>query len=302
MDIGQTEVAALETEGQLFVIEAEEVQNCRVDIVHVGAVGDGVEAEFVGLANHRAGLSAAAGEPHGEGVNVVVTAGGIAVLAHRGAAEFAAPDDKGVFEQAALFEIGDEGGLGLVDLATTGDKIDFEIFTWAAVAVPVGVIQLDKTRAPFDESACEQAVAGEGRRILFDAVELAGGLTFAAEIDEFRRARLHAAGHFIGGDARMNFGIAGGNRLLKVEVADGVDGLALAVGRDALGVGEIEDGVAVTAKRHALIGGRQEAGAPVDGPAARTARAGLEDDEAGEILRFAAKPVRDPGSHAGAAK
>jgi hypothetical protein len=122
-----------------------------------------VEAEFVGFAHDCAGLHAAAGEPHGEGVDVVVAPGGVAVFTHRGAAELAAPDDERVLEQAARFEILHEGGLALVDLAADFLEVALEIFARAAVAVPVGVIQLDETRAALDEAAGEQAVAGEGR-------------------------------------------------------------------------------------------------------------------------------------------
>ena len=47
MDVGETEVAALETEGELFVIETEQVKNRRVQIVDVGAIAHGIETEFV---------------------------------------------------------------------------------------------------------------------------------------------------------------------------------------------------------------------------------------------------------------
>ena len=43
MDVGKPEVAPLETEGQLRVIEAEQMQDGRVQIVHVNAVLDDVE-------------------------------------------------------------------------------------------------------------------------------------------------------------------------------------------------------------------------------------------------------------------
>ncbi len=53
----------------------------------------------------------------------MVAAGGVAVLAHGGPAEFAAPDDEGVFEQPALLQIGHEGGLPLVHLAAAGLEV-----------------------------------------------------------------------------------------------------------------------------------------------------------------------------------
>jgi hypothetical protein len=114
--VREAEVAALETERQPLVIEAEQVKDRGVQIVNVRAVLHRVEAEFVRAADAHAAFEAAAGEPHGEGVDVVIAAGGFAHLAHRRAAEFAAPDDDGVIEQAALLEIFDERGLALVDL------------------------------------------------------------------------------------------------------------------------------------------------------------------------------------------
>ena len=51
MDIGQAEMASLEFVGQLQVIDAEQVQNGRLQIVHVDGVRDDVVAVVVGLAD-----------------------------------------------------------------------------------------------------------------------------------------------------------------------------------------------------------------------------------------------------------
>ena len=51
--VGQPEVAALEAEGQLRVIEAQQVQDRRLQVVDVDAVLDGDEAELVGGAEVR---------------------------------------------------------------------------------------------------------------------------------------------------------------------------------------------------------------------------------------------------------
>jgi hypothetical protein len=128
VDVGEAEVAALETKGELRVVHAEQVEHRRVDVVHVGAVGDGVETELVGFADNGAGFRAAAGEPHREGVDVMIATGGVAVFAHGSAAEFAAPDDERVFEETAGLEVFDEGGLALVDLAAARLKIVLQIF------------------------------------------------------------------------------------------------------------------------------------------------------------------------------
>ena len=71
------------------------------------AILDGVEAEIVGVAERDARLDAAAGQPHGEGVGMMVAAV-VAPLHHRRAAELAAPDHERVVEQAALLQVLDQ--------------------------------------------------------------------------------------------------------------------------------------------------------------------------------------------------
>src|SRR6185503_1631839 len=106
VDVGKAEVAALETEGQLFVVDPQQVKQGRLEVVDIDGVGDDVVAELVGFAVAHAALYAAAGHPEGEGVGVMVAAPlGLVVdvaLEERRASEFAAPDDQGVVEQAAL--------------------------------------------------------------------------------------------------------------------------------------------------------------------------------------------------------
>ena len=97
VDVGETEVSSLEAVGELFVVEAEEVEEGGVEVVDVDFAVDHSEAEFVALAVDVPLLEAGAGHPHCEGFDVVVAADGFAVFAHWGAAEFSAPDDEGVF-------------------------------------------------------------------------------------------------------------------------------------------------------------------------------------------------------------
>src|SRR5687768_13336421 len=96
MDVRQAEVAALEAVGEALVVEAEEVEDGGLEVVDVVLVLDHAEAQLVGLADDLAGLYAAAGEPHGVGVDVMVAADRVADLAHRRAAELAPPDDQRV--------------------------------------------------------------------------------------------------------------------------------------------------------------------------------------------------------------
>ena len=78
---------------------------------------DGGAAEFVGLADADAALDAAAGQPHGEAVGVVVAAGALGVLGGRLPAELAAPDDQRLVEQAALLQVLEQAGDRLVGVA-----------------------------------------------------------------------------------------------------------------------------------------------------------------------------------------
>src|SRR6185437_16005904 len=109
---GEAFVAAVAGEGESFVVEAEDVEDGGVDVVDVDLILDGVEAELVGRAEGEARLDAAAGHEHAEAVGVMVAA--VLPLGHGGAAEFAAPDDEGPFEQAAALEVLDERGDGAV--------------------------------------------------------------------------------------------------------------------------------------------------------------------------------------------
>jgi hypothetical protein len=87
----------------------------------------------------------------------VVVAAVVAALDHRRAAEFAAPDDQRVVEQAALLEILDQGGAGLVGVLAVAGEVLLEV----AVLVPRFVEELHEADAALDQAPGEQAVVGE---------------------------------------------------------------------------------------------------------------------------------------------
>ena len=74
MDVGETEVAAGVAESELLVIETEQSQNSRVQIVDVHRLFLGGETELVRRPVNRAALHAAARQPDGEPVVVMVAA------------------------------------------------------------------------------------------------------------------------------------------------------------------------------------------------------------------------------------
>ena len=119
MHIGQTKIPAVITIGQLLMIQPHLMQQRGMQIMHVHLILHGIVAKLIGSAMNMTRLESAAGEPGGEAAGVVVSAGAV-LFGVGGSAELAAPPDERVFEEAALFEVGEEGadrsvdGLGVV--------------------------------------------------------------------------------------------------------------------------------------------------------------------------------------------
>ena len=136
---------------------------------------DDLEAEFVAFAQGDARFDAAAGEPHAEGVGMVIAAV-VAALDHRRAAELAAPDDQGVVEQAALFEVFHQRGGGLIGVAA----VLLEVVDEVAVLVPRLVEQFNEPHAALDQPPRQQAIVGEARLAGLRAVHVEDVLRLAA--------------------------------------------------------------------------------------------------------------------------
>ena len=102
---------ALELVSQLVVVDAEAVQNCRVEVAHRNRILDHVVAVVIGLAVGDARAHAAARHPCGEAARMMVAAVVLlrqAALAVNRAPKFARPDHQRVVQQAALLEVGDQ--------------------------------------------------------------------------------------------------------------------------------------------------------------------------------------------------
>ncbi len=100
VDICQAAVDAVVVEAQFLVIQPEQVQRGGVQVVAVGGILGGFEAEVVGAAVGGAAFDAAAREPCGECSGVVVAAFACAL---RGglSAKLAGAEDERAVEQAA---------------------------------------------------------------------------------------------------------------------------------------------------------------------------------------------------------
>ena len=149
-------VEALVGEVEAVGVDAEEVEEGGLEVADADRVFGGVVADVIGL-TIDAGFDAGACHPHREGVRVVVAADEAflelavhVVLHHGGAPEFAAPDDEGFIEKAALFEICEEAGDRFVDLlAFDGEGLVDGFAEGAAVVVPTPIVELYEADAIF---------------------------------------------------------------------------------------------------------------------------------------------------------
>ena len=116
-DVREAESPAVVAVRQPLVIDPEQVQDRRVQVVDVDGVDGGRVADLVGCAVTDAALDAAAGQPDGERAGIVIAAGLLAGLGDRQPAELAAPDHQGLVEQPALFEVLQQAGDRLIGLA-----------------------------------------------------------------------------------------------------------------------------------------------------------------------------------------
>ena len=102
-DEGEALVAAEVGVGERVLIEAELVQDRRVDVAEVIGLLDRLEADRVRRAHHPAALDAAARHPHREAEIMVVAA--LPALGLRRASELAAPDDQRAVEQTPALQV-----------------------------------------------------------------------------------------------------------------------------------------------------------------------------------------------------
>src|SRR5262249_52589720 len=101
MNIGQAPVDAVVPERELFVVDAEKVEQGGMDVVAISRGFRGLVGPLVAFTVGDAAFDAAASQPRGERCRVVVAA--FASLAARHPAKLGRPDDDGVIEQAASF-------------------------------------------------------------------------------------------------------------------------------------------------------------------------------------------------------
>jgi hypothetical protein len=191
----------------------------------------GIKSEFVGHAQGQPRFHTATSKPHAETVRMMV-APVIATLHHRRAAELAAPNDEGVFEQAALFQVHDEGGAGLVGVLAVFLQVGREI----AVLVPGFVEDLHETHSAFDQASGEQDRAGEIGLARLDAVQVEDVFWLLRQVHQVRRAGLHPVSHLERVDARGDLRITNHIEMFLVQLLDRVERVPLHLRIHSLGI------------------------------------------------------------------
>ena len=78
VDVGEAKIAATVAVREPRVVEAEQMQHGRLQVVHVHRFFHGLEPELVGCAVHRAAADAATGHPDREPMVIMVSARGLA--------------------------------------------------------------------------------------------------------------------------------------------------------------------------------------------------------------------------------
>ncbi len=134
MHIGQPVVAAPEAIRQSTMVDAGEVQNSGVEVVDVNWIFEDIEGVVVGSADALAGFDASPGQPGREAASVMVASvvvHQLAFLGVDGASEFSGADDKSVFEQSALLEVGQECGGRLIKLPRLARLCFFALRWWS---------------------------------------------------------------------------------------------------------------------------------------------------------------------------
>ena len=180
----------------------------------------------------------------------------VAPLVHGRAAELPAPDHERRVEQAALLQVLHQGGRRLIDLAAQGGQpVDDVVALARAVVVPAAVIELHEAHAALDEPARERGScwrrSASRARLPYMLVHR---LRLLRDVGQLGDARLHAEGHLVGRDARVDLGIAGIAAVERVHLAQRVQrGSPVARALTPSGLVQEQDGIALRAELDALV-------------------------------------------------
>ena len=211
MHVGEPHVPAAVAVGEPLVVQPEQVQHRRVQVVRGDRLLFGLVAEVVGGPDRLAALDPGPRHPGRLRPRVVIASH--APLRDRHPTELSMPHHQCGVQEPAGLQVRQEPRDRLVRLGGVQRVILHEV----AVGVPgVGVLvahpaheELDEPDPALDEPARHEALPAERLGELFvEAVELPGRFRFRGDVDGFRRAPLHPVGELVGGDPRRELRVA----------------------------------------------------------------------------------------------
>jgi hypothetical protein len=88
--LGRTFRAALVRVNQIPVVQTDQMQDRRMQIVHMQSIFDRMESDLVGAADGLSASDSTSGHPHGKAVGVVIAT--VSFFAHGCTTEFPTPD------------------------------------------------------------------------------------------------------------------------------------------------------------------------------------------------------------------
>src|SRR5258707_14935680 len=102
MHIGEAKITSAKPVSEPFVVDSEQVEHRRVEIVHSTNILCGIVAKFVCRAVNGAPFNAATGEPKAETVRIVVAT--VATLRKGSAAKLARKNNQRLLQQPARLQ------------------------------------------------------------------------------------------------------------------------------------------------------------------------------------------------------
>jgi len=153
------EIASRISISQLFMIDSHQMQDGRMQVVHVNFVFDRFESEIIRGAVDSSPFNSTTCQPHRETEGIVIPS--ISSLSCRSSTEFPSPDDQGFLKQSAVFEIGYELSDRPVYVFTQFFILR-SMFTVRVPGLSIPIVHLHKTDTFLAEPTCHQAGLGKG--------------------------------------------------------------------------------------------------------------------------------------------
>src|SRR5205085_8928462 len=160
VNVGQSAFDSVVIKAQPLVVQPQRVQQRRVQVVNSRDVLDRLVAKIVRRAVAVSMLDASAGEPDGEALWVVIASAG-PFLESWHATKLRHERHHGLLQQAALLEIADERGAGLVENFAMDVVLLFERLVAVPIADPLAhrvaaIEELHETHAALEQATSKQ--------------------------------------------------------------------------------------------------------------------------------------------------